>query len=69
MDPSRVQHNEFYADILPDRRDSGLWFYVVQRKHSPEVLAMGSALSEESARQIASSTMRSLSPNAVADAA
>jgi hypothetical protein len=51
---TRLKHGQFYADIVPDRRARArgrtrLWFYVVQRHGSPDILAIGSCASEQEA--------------------
>src|SRR5438067_1447949 len=51
---TRLKHGEYYADIVPDHRGrvrgrTRLWFYVVQRHGSPDILAIGSCGSEQEA--------------------
>ena len=63
---TRLKHGEFYADILPDRRGQNcgkrpgrlIWFYVVQRHGSPDILAIGSCASEQEAINSAAEAIR-----------
>lgn len=60
MGPDRIHYGDLYADIIPDRLDTGLWFYVIQREHTPEILGMGVTISQTTARQAADKSMRLL---------
>lgn len=62
----RLAHGDLYADIIPDRVNSNIWFYVVQRQSSPEILALGTCTSADTARTIATRSMKDLSLGASA---
>lgn len=58
MSPIRVTRDDLFADILVDRRaPDDIWFYVVQRQGSPEILAMGTCDSQEKATQLATEVL------------
>jgi hypothetical protein len=61
MSAARTHHGPFYTDIVADPHGSGVWFYVVQRTGSADILAIGSCDSEEAARKVATATMKQLS--------
>jgi hypothetical protein len=48
----------FYADIIPDEREPGLFQYVIQREGSPDVLALGACNSQDAACALADRLMR-----------
>ena len=57
MSRVRITRGKFYADIIRDRHDPGLWLYVVQRVGSMDILAMGSCHSEMMASETATHAM------------
>ncbi len=66
MSAIRLTQGLLYADLVVDRRSpQPVWMYVVQRKGSPEVLALGSCLSEQEARDTAKRFMKEYRVKAV----
>lgn len=57
----RLTQGEFYGDIIPDRLVPDIWFYVVQRRGSPDILALGTCTSAHSARAMAARSLEDLS--------
>lgn len=57
----RIRHGDYYADIIRDPHNGEIWIYVVQHRRSPDILALGTSTSKQTAIELATGAMRHLS--------